>query len=261
MFPHIKHRWVVAGFTIPLLILVLFFNPLGGHAHRSTAAASKWRYPTPGKGRMAQTLQWMQTNLREDAVIAANWSYGSRLNVLGGVKTITDQDTFLPHWIHLYYRHVYCGQSAREALTFLKTHGATHLMLTEDGLKSKAWDFSYIGSDANSDRRFGFTSLILRSDKRLSRIGQTPFLSIDVPDITLLPNFLTAHLRDGNTVRLPYVAFKGRERYLYKTSSNDNPYGSVMLYRAGAVYHHRRFRRYLRFHRLRTFHYTFTRGV
>ena len=230
MFPHITHRWIAACFTLPLLILVLFFNPLGGHAHRATAAASKWRHPTPGEGRMAKTLQWMQTKLPEEAVIAANWSYGSRLNVLGGVKTITDQDTFLPHWIHLYYRHVFCGQSAREALTFLKTHGATHLMLTEDGLKSKAWGSSYIGSDENSDRRFRFTRLISLSDKRLSRIGKTPFLSIEVPDITSPPNLLTARLIDGNTARLPYVAFKGRERYLYKTSSNDNRYGGIILY-------------------------------
>ena len=136
----IKHRWVAAYFTIAILISVLFWNPTGGHATRAVAAAAKWRKPTPGKGNLAQTLDWMKNTLPENAVVAANWSYGSRLNVLGGVKTVTDQDTFIPHWIHLYYRHVYCGQSVREALTFLKTHGATHLMLTEWGahLKSRA---------------------------------------------------------------------------------------------------------------------------
>ena len=225
-----KHRWIVACFTISILVPVLFWNPLGGHATRAVAAAAKWRKPTPGKGSLAHTLKWMKNTLPKNAVVAANWSYGSRLNVLGGVKTVTDQDTFLPHWIHLYYRSVYCGQSTREALTFLKTHDATHLMLTEWGLTSKAWSYSYIGSNENSDRRFEFTRLISLSDKRLSRIGQTPFLYIKAPDTTSPPDFLTAHLRDGNIVKLPYVAFRGGKRYLYKTSGNDNSHGGVILY-------------------------------
>lgn len=227
----IKPRWVASCFTLAVLSAVLFWNPLGGHATRATAAAAKWRKPVPGhQTPLAQTLKWMKTTGFEDAIVAANWSYGSRLNVLGGVKTITDQDTFIPHWIHLYYRHVYCGQSAREALTFLKTHGVTHLMLTEWGITSKAGRYSYIGSDEDGDRRFEFTRLIPLSNKRLSRIGQTPFLYIEAPDLTSSPNVLTAHLRDGNTARIPYVAFKGTARYLSKISGTDTPYGSVILY-------------------------------
>ena len=226
----IKHRWVAACFTIVILISVLFWSPTGGHTTLAVAAAAEWRKPTPGKGSLAQTLDWMKNTLPENAVVAANWSYGSRLNVLGGVKTVTDQDTFIPHWIYLCYRHVYCGQSSREALTFLKTHGATHLMLTEWGLTSKAWRYSYIGSDENGDRRFGFTRLISLSDKRLSRIEQTPFLYIETPHTTSPPDFLTAHLKGGNIAELPYVAFKGGERYLRKTSSNNHSHGGVILY-------------------------------
>lgn len=31
-------------------------------------------------------------------------------------------------------------------------------------------------------------------------------------------------------MRLPYVAFKGTQRHVYKTSSDDNPHGGVILY-------------------------------
>ena len=228
-----KYRWIPACFTIAVLVPVLFWNPFGGHATRAIAAAAKWRKPVPGhQTPLAQTLQWMKSTRLEDAIVAANWSYGSRLNVLGGVKTLTDQDTFIPHWIHLYYRHVYCAQSAREALSFLKTHGATHLMLTEWGLISKAWRYSYIGSDADSDRRFGFTRLIPLSDKRLSHIKDTPFLYIEAPDITSPPYFLTARLKTGEITRLPYVAFQGAQRLVHKILSdeNENLYGGVLLY-------------------------------
>ena len=223
-------RWVPTAFATAVLIPVLFLSPFGGHATRATAAA-KWRKPVVGhRTPLAQTLKFLNTTLAENAVVAANWNYGSRLNVLGGVNTITDQDTFIPHWIHLYYRHVYCAQSTREALTFLKTHSATHLMLTEWGLTIKSKRYSYIGSNENADRHFGVTKLILLQGKRLSRIEHVPFLYVEAPDITLPPNSLTAHLKNGDITQLPYVAFQGRNRIVIKTYSDDTSYGSVILY-------------------------------
>lgn len=67
----------------------------------------------------------------QTAVLAAQWDFGTQLNVFSRVKTIIDPDHYLPHWIPLYYRHVFCAQSEQEALKFLKTHEATHLILTE----------------------------------------------------------------------------------------------------------------------------------
>ena len=53
------------------------------------------------------------------------------LNVLGGVKTVIDQDHYIQHWILLFNKHVRDATDARVALEFLKTHGVTHLMLTQ----------------------------------------------------------------------------------------------------------------------------------
>ncbi len=224
-----KHGWIGVVFSLSLLVSILFWTPFGGHATRAYAAA-EWRHPLPGKGKLSQTLTWMDKTLTQDAVVAANWSYGSLLNTLAGVKTITDQDSFIPYWIHLYYRHVYCGKSIQETLDFLKTHKATHLMLTEDGLTSKAWEYSYVGSDENSDRRFAFTELIPISNNRLSRLKHTPFLYIDAPDIKSLPNFITAHITHGKKAQLPYIAFKDNQRIKNKTRGNDNTYGYVILH-------------------------------
>ncbi|MDE0396214.1 MAG: hypothetical protein OXL96_00260 [Candidatus Poribacteria bacterium] len=143
-----------AIFAVIVLIPILFWTPVGGHATRSIYAAARMKSPTPGEGSETKVLQWMKDTLPENSVIAANWGSGNRINVLGGVKTITDPDHYLPHWIHLYYRHVFCAQSEREALEFLKTHGATHLMLSENGILSNSRSYSFIGSDENSDRMF-----------------------------------------------------------------------------------------------------------
>ena len=67
-----------------------------------------------------------KSSKRRHPIVAAHWSYGSQLNVLGGVKTIVDQDTYLQNWILLYNQHVHNATSEREVLEYLKTHGATH---------------------------------------------------------------------------------------------------------------------------------------
>ena len=73
----------------------------------------------------------MKAELSPTAVIAAGWSSGSQLNVLGGVKTVIDQDHYIQHWIHLFNTYISDATDARDALEFLKTHEATHLMLTQ----------------------------------------------------------------------------------------------------------------------------------
>lgn len=156
---HLPKRLVTAGITIPVLGLVLFWAPLGGHAKRAIQNASWVRNPVPGRGETAAVFQWMKASLPKNAVVAANWEFGSQLNVLAGVKTITDQDHFLPHWIHLYYRHVFCAASEGEALSFLKTHGATHLMLTQKELITLSGSHSFIGSNKSRDRHFKLVKL------------------------------------------------------------------------------------------------------
>lgn len=118
------------GLAVLMLTLLLFWTPAGEHAKRSLDAATRMRSAKPGNTAVAQAFHWMKSELPNTAVVAARWDYGSQLNVLAGVKTVTDQDHYLQHWIHLYNRHVLHAQSEREALAFLKTHTATHIMLT-----------------------------------------------------------------------------------------------------------------------------------
>ena len=113
-----------------LLTGILFFPPLGAHATRAIYAATRMRKPTPTIS-VTNALHWMKTALPNTAIVAAHWGYGSQLNVLGGVKTIIDQDTYLQNWILLYNQHIHNATSEREALAYLKTHGATHIMLTK----------------------------------------------------------------------------------------------------------------------------------
>ena len=105
-----------------LLAGILFFPPLGAHATRAIYAATRMRKATPATN-VTNALHWMKITLPNTAIVAAHWGYGSQLNVLGGVKTITDQDTYLQNWILLYNQYVHNATSEIEALEYLKTHG------------------------------------------------------------------------------------------------------------------------------------------
>ena len=130
----VKHRipQLLLKTAIPalMLILILFYSPVGGHANRALSTAIKSHRATPGRGSLAHAFDWMKGNLPASAVVAAHWNHGSQLNVIAGVKTIVDQDHYIPHWIDLYRQHINFAKTEREALEFLRSHRATHLMLT-----------------------------------------------------------------------------------------------------------------------------------
>ncbi|MCY3740445.1 MAG: hypothetical protein OXH00_05450 [Candidatus Poribacteria bacterium] len=203
---HFKEPWVVACITAIVFIPLLLWAPLGGHATRALKNAKKIRGPIPGRGEVLETFQWMNSTLPDNSVMAAHWSHGSQLNIFGGVKTIIDQDHYLPHWIHLYYRHVFSAQSEREALSFLITHGATHLMLTQNEVIRLSRSLSFIGSDKKADRRFGLTKLDRNRKtatetytKLLPRRG-TPLESIEVVSITPEKRLVTIQFKTQDTV-------------------------------------------------------------
>ena len=122
---------IKVGIAVFIVAVLMYWKPAGEHAERSVFAATEMRQATPGNTPVAKAFAWMKVELFPTAVVAARWDYGSQLNVLGGVKTIIDQDHYIQHWIHLYDEHVHDATDVRETLGFLKTHGVTHLMLTQ----------------------------------------------------------------------------------------------------------------------------------
>ncbi|MCY3742621.1 MAG: hypothetical protein OXH00_16520 [Candidatus Poribacteria bacterium] len=117
--------------TVIIVASLMYWKPAGEHATRAIAAATRMRQAAPGDTPAAKAFEWMKAELSPKAVVAARWGFGSMLNVLGGVKTIIDQDHYIQHWILLFNKHVRDATDARVALEFLKTHGVTHLMLMQ----------------------------------------------------------------------------------------------------------------------------------
>ncbi|RKU12611.1 hypothetical protein C6503_16940 [Candidatus Poribacteria bacterium] len=233
LYHHINAQRITACFAVVVLLLVGFWNPIGGHANRAVHAAANMQKPSPGKDEsLTQTLAWMKDTLPQNAVIAANWGYGTQLNVLAGVKTITDSDHFIPHWVHLYYRHVFCAQDEKEALEFLKTHGATHLMLTKHGVTSQSKNFSFIGSNEKNDRRFRFYELestetpIGAPYQIQPKWGRTPLAFIDMVSKTPVRSPGThAHVVAGTQQKIVVAVHLKTHRNIFQEISvnSDKP--------------------------------------
>lgn len=237
-------KLVTAAFAIGMLALLLFWGPVGGYANRSIRVGSE-RESIPGNSSLTQAYTWMKTELPAGStVMAANWGYGSQLNVLGGVKTIIGQDHYIQHWIHLYYRHVYCAQTEQEALEFLKTHGATHLMLIGSDFIPGAREASFVGSDADFDRHFDLHALELLPTAPGTQYSLAPLIYqravrflpptsltvIDIVGTELEDLSVTARFETGEKTRLPYIAFVGSQRFASQDPADTENGGVVLIF-------------------------------
>ena len=197
------HTPLKTGIVVGILALILFWDTIDGYAKHIIPAGREHHTVFPTEATEAEAYRWMKTQLSRDAIVAANFDHGTLMNTLGAVKTIIDQDHYLQHWIHLYNRHVFGARSEREALEFLKTHKATHLLLSEEDVIYGAGSFAKIGSDETNDRELKRTRMkLLRTENgapwRLFEPKETPFIYIETPPGTET-EFLTARLKSGGT--------------------------------------------------------------
>ena len=233
------------GVTVAMLAVLMFFEYPGSPesdflTKRGFFTPTKLRGAIPGQNSpqgiaMGNALKWMKAKLpeAENAVIAVDWSYGSILNVLGGVKTITDQDHYIQHWIHLYSRHVFCAQSEVEALEFLKTHGVTHWMLIESDILN-SYKTSFVGSNGDLDRRFDLEMMGKRTlIDSLSKFKMEPIkesATIKSIDIDFAkPVTVMAKLKTGKEVSLPYIAVS-EEKEVERNLCTEHANGGILHY-------------------------------
>ena len=213
------------------LLALLMFCPPVAYTQRSLFAARGLRPAIPGNTLLLQAFHWMKKELPETAIVAASTGYGTQLNVRAGVKTITDPDHFIPHWIHLYARHVSSSTDEKETLAFLKTHGTTHLLLTEKDLRHNA-TYAFIGGYENAKQfkphPLHVTSKRGGGEQRLTGLKQTPFAALTFN--AAAPQVLTARLRTGELVKLPAVTYLGDRQEKKLSEHTEIPYGGTVLY-------------------------------
>ena len=208
--------WTKVGITLVCLTLILFWEPPGskllpGLAQRGYKKQIAPENVYPGKDTpLAKACQWVNDHLSTDKVVAAPWSYGHMLNVLGNVKTVIDPDHFILHWIDLYEKHVSAATSEQEALEFLKTHHVTHLLLNEEYVFFIASQHTHV--DEQPEHPLYMAPLVPRAPIGSAHYRMVPAhknTSINFVEIDFHhnPTIATAKFKNGKTVKLPYIKY------------------------------------------------------
>ena len=232
LVPFTPQIWIKTGILLVGLALLLFWEPPGssaryGLALRGHATQISPEVVFPGKETpMANACQWLRTHYARDAVVATAWSHGNYLNALGGVKTIIDADHYIMHWIDLYEAHVAAAQSEREALEFLKTHRATHLLLTEEDVLYTTSKHTHANEQPDAPHHIEpliSCTPIGNSDYQMVPIHKNAFVTTIDIDFHHTPPVVTAHLKNKETVKLPYIKYFGESK---ETTHNIHTHAS-----------------------------------
>ncbi len=114
-----------------------------------------------------KAMEWTRESTPKNAVFAHWWDYGYWVQTIGERATVTDGGNFIVYWNYLTGRHVLTTGKEKDALEFLYTHNATHLLIDSSDL-GKYGAFAIIGSDENLDR-YSSGPVTMLSDPRQSQ--------------------------------------------------------------------------------------------
>ncbi len=112
-----------------------------------------------------KAMEWVREETPEDAVFAHWWDYGYWVQSIGNRATVTDGGNAISFWNYWTGRMVLTGPEEKDALEFLYTHNATHLLIDSTDI-GKYTAFSSIGSDEDYDR-YSWIPVMTTNDQQI----------------------------------------------------------------------------------------------
>lgn len=135
--------------AIAIIIFALLVSAWSFYSISSQTA--KGYVPSVYTYQWQKAMAWVREFTPTTSVFAHWWDYGYWIQSIGNRATILDGGNAYAYWNHLMGRLVLTGKNSDEALEFLYTHNATHLLIDSTDI-GKYSAFSSIGSDEHYDR-------------------------------------------------------------------------------------------------------------
>jgi hypothetical protein len=120
-------------------------------------------------------MNWVRTNTPIKSVFVHWWDYGYWVQTIGERPTVTDGGHFIGYWDHLVGRYLLTEPKPEIAMSFMKTHNVSYLLIDSTDL-GKYPAYSRIGGDKNFDRSSYMTPIV--SDKSQIQETQTTLIRI-----------------------------------------------------------------------------------
>lgn len=151
-----KIVWI--GVAIVLGALVLYSG-----ATFAKASAIQAEYTSPSATEQWQkAMSWIRNNTEDGSIFVHWWDYGYWVQSLGERATVTDGGHAVGFWDHLIGRYVLTTPYPETALSFMKTHNVTNLLIDPTDL-GKYTAYSSIGDGVNESEndRYGGIPILL----------------------------------------------------------------------------------------------------
>ena len=147
---------VLISFTV--LILIFSGVTMFKYTKDSFAVA---KTITPGANpQWQESMSWVRENTGEDSIFVHWWDYGYFIQTLGERRTLVDGGHASSYYDYLIGRYVLTTPNPETAMSFMKTHNITHLLIDPSDI-GKYPAYSSIGSNDSNDRYSGIVAMVV----------------------------------------------------------------------------------------------------
>jgi len=169
---------------ILLLISVVAVILLLSISMNSFVQSSKFQAENTGpsaNGQWQGAMEWVRNNTTEGSIFTHWWDYGYWVQYLGERPTVTDGGHGVGYWDHLIGRYLLTTPNPNSALSFMKTHDVSYLLIDQTDL-GKYPAYSSIGS----------------GPEKKDRASSIPVMNI-IPEQTMETSNKTIRVYQGGT--------------------------------------------------------------
>ena len=132
-----------------------------------TSISYQAKYMGPSANSQWQnTMSWVRDNTEEGSIFVHWWDYGYWVQYLGERPTVTDGGHANGFWDHLIGRYILTTPKPETALSFMKTHNVSYLLLDPTDI-GKYPAYSKIGSDDSGEDRFSSIPIMLSDQTQI----------------------------------------------------------------------------------------------
>jgi len=144
-------------------IIILFSSSL--NYAQSTYWQASSTVPSSYNQQWQKAMEWVRNNTQEGEAFVHWWDYGYWVQTLGERPTVTDGGHAYTYWDHLIGRYVLTTPDPYTALSFMKTHEVSYLLIDPTDI-GKYPAYSKIGSDEDGEDRYAWIQPMLLDSRQ-----------------------------------------------------------------------------------------------
>ena len=155
LWTYLRHKEDLTKMFIGILLIISLIFLIGTFARYSaeTTITAKNIVPSSYNQQWQKAMSWVREETPRDSIFVHWWDYGYWVQTLGERPTVTDGAHANTWWDHTTARYLLTTQKPETALSLMKTHNVSYLLIDSSDL-GKYSAYSSIGSNSGGGDRF-----------------------------------------------------------------------------------------------------------